>query len=408
MNLRKTFLFIIIFTFILTGTTFAADINQNQVTVPAAILVETNTNKILYEKNSNQKMYPASTTKIMTAIIVLENCSLDENVTVQYSAISEIPSGYSTAGLLVDEVLTVEQLLHLMIIESANDAANVLAEYVAGSIESFASMMNTKAHELGCTNTNFLNPDGEHDENHYSTAQDLCLIANYAMKNEVFRSIVSKTLYVVYPTNKCPTERRVITTNQLIDTSSDFYDKRVIGVKTGFTTPAGNCLVACANDNGMEIMIVVLGGLVESNNVSQRYTSTSNLINYAFDNYYYKVLHEQNGYLDTIEVQNATEETKNLKVLVQNEIKAFVDKNSPESDITPTVEFRENLFAPIKAGDIVGTISYNILGIDYTSNLIAANDVNVSEFTLFIFILFVFILAFYFIFKILKRKSNNR
>lgn len=403
MKFKKILLLVITLIFIFTGTTFAADINPNQVTVPSAILVETATNKILYEKNSKQKMYPASTTKVMTAIIVLENCSLDEKVTISYNAIGNIPKGYTTAELLVDEVLTVEQLLHLLLIESASDAANALAEHVAGSIESFASMMNTKAHELGCTNTNFVNPDGQHNENHYSTAQDLYLIANYAMKNDTFRNIVRKSLYVLYPTNIYSTERKYTNTNQLLNTSSKFYDRRVIGTKTGFTTPAGNCLITCAVDNGMEIMSVVLGGLVEEDNTSQRYTSTLNLINYAFDNYAYKTLHEQNGYFETLEIKNATSETKYLKVLVQDEIKVFIDKDTLNNNPSPKVELKENLFAPIKAGDVVGTISYNILGIDYSSNLIAANDVIVSELALFVFILGIFIFAFCIILMLIRK-----
>lgn len=404
MKIRKIILYVLLLIFIFTGTVFGAELNEANISVPSAILVETNTNKILYEKNANQKMYPASTTKIMTSILILENCTLDEEVIVTYDAISKVPNGYSKADLIVGEILTVEQLLHLTLIESANDAAILLAEHMSGSIESFASVMNTKAYEIGCTNTHFVNPDGQHDENHYSTAHDLYLIADYAMKNETFKSIVKKNLYVLYPTNKYDKERKIYNTNQLIDPTSVFHDTRATGVKTGFTTPAGNCLVASATSNDVDIIVVVLGGLVENNNTSQRYLSARNLLRYAFDNYSYQTIATKDSYFQTVEITNATSETKNLKILVKDDISVFIDNETFQNNITPEVTLNTNLFAPIKAGDVVGTISYNILGIDYTTELIAANDVQVSEFATFLFTLAVFILIIYVVFKMIRKK----
>jgi D-alanyl-D-alanine carboxypeptidase len=169
------------------------------ITAGAAILIDSSTGKILYSKNENEKMYPASTTKIMTAILTLENCNLDDVVTVEYEAIASIPSGYSVAALQPGEQLTVEQLLQVMMVHSANDAANVLAYYISGSIESFATLMNTKAAELGLENTHFVNPSGAHDDNHYTTAYDLAKIMQYCMKNTVFRKLAglkSCTIYI--------------------------------------------------------------------------------------------------------------------------------------------------------------------------------------------------------------------
>lgn len=160
------------------------------------------TGKILYEKDAHKKMYPASTTKIMTAILALENRSLTDTANVSYNAIFTVPVGYSNANLQLDETLTYEQLLHVLLIPSANDAANVIAEDIAGSVESFSSMMNTKAREIGCENTNFVNANGVHNENHYSTAYDLALIGKYAMENETFRKIVSTVRYTLPVTNK--------------------------------------------------------------------------------------------------------------------------------------------------------------------------------------------------------------
>jgi serine-type D-Ala-D-Ala carboxypeptidase (penicillin-binding protein 5/6) len=156
-------------TYVLANNTNSGpDINAK-----SALLIDNKTNKVLYSKDMNRKMFPASTTKILTAILVLENHSLDEKVTASYNAIMTIPSGYSTANIQIDEVLTVEQLLELLLVHSANDAANVLAEYTGGSIDSFVAMMNTKINELGLSDTHFTNPYGLQDNNHYTTAHDL-------------------------------------------------------------------------------------------------------------------------------------------------------------------------------------------------------------------------------------------
>ena len=209
---------------------FASEPNLNS---EAAILVEVSTGRIIYEKNSTKQMYPASTTKVLTAIIVIENCKLDEIVTVRESALSNIPSGYVTCNLQIGEQLTVKDLLYALMIPSANDAAYVLAEYVAGSVEDFSVMMNDKARELGCKSTHFVNPNGIHEESHYSTAYDLYLITNYAMKNEFFRSLVATTEYTLPSTEKYPSEDRFLkTTNELLNKSSiKYYYKNAIGIK---------------------------------------------------------------------------------------------------------------------------------------------------------------------------------
>ena len=155
----------------------------------AAILIDSSTGIILYEKNSKQKMYPASTTKILTAIIAIEKCDLDTQIIVSKSAISAIPAGYASCYLSEGEEISVNDLLTVFLVHSANDAGYVLAEYISGSIDNFAKLMNQKAHEIGCENSKFTNPSGIHNENHYSTAYDMGLIATYCMKNKTFRKI---------------------------------------------------------------------------------------------------------------------------------------------------------------------------------------------------------------------------
>ena len=150
----------------------------------AGLLIEVNSGNILYSKNSNKKMYPASTTKIMTAILALENCNLNEIATVSKNAINLVPSGYTTAQLVAGEKMSIQDLLYGLMLNSANEAANVIAEHVSGSVEEFSKLMNSKAEELGCTNTHFVNANGMHNENHYTTAEDLAKITAYCMKNK--------------------------------------------------------------------------------------------------------------------------------------------------------------------------------------------------------------------------------
>ena len=165
MKCKKIFIAIIVLILILLNCSFVfATSDEPNLISESAILIDSKTNKILYSKNSDKKMYPASTTKILTAILTLENCNLNDKVTVSDTAILDIPDGYSSANLQFGEVLTVEQLLQLLLIHSANDAANVLAEHVGGSIESFVSMLNTKIHDLGLENTHFTNSYGLHDD----------------------------------------------------------------------------------------------------------------------------------------------------------------------------------------------------------------------------------------------------
>jgi len=211
---------------------------------PSIILMDASTGKILYEKDIYTRRYPASLTKVMTAIIVLEKAQLNDVATVSYGAVMDISSGYVTANLQVDEELTVEQLLYLLMMASANDAAIVLAEHVSGSVEGFSALMNEKAKAIGCKDTNFVNPNGVHDENHYSTAYDLALIGKTAMKIDFFKKLVSATSYKLSATNKYDKDDRYFTNSNhlLIPNSNErpdnYYHRYATGIKTGFTTPA--------------------------------------------------------------------------------------------------------------------------------------------------------------------------
>lgn len=414
MRFKKFFIsvFFILLSFILPTISLGVDDNLT-IYSPNAILIERETNKILYEKNAYEKKYPASTTKIMTAILALENCQLTDVATVSYDAIMTVPSGYTTANLQLDEELTIEQLLNLLLISSANDAGNVIAEHIAGSVESFASMMNTKAAELGCKNTHFTNPYGKQDSNHYSTAYDLALIADYCMDNSVFRDIVKKTAYTLGPTNKHDSERTFTTTNSLLEEDNsnradNYYYAHAIGVKTGFTTQAGNCLIGAAESNGLEVISVILDGTQTSNGLSQRYLDTITLFDFAFDNYAINKVKSSNDYVQTVEIDNATKDTKNLDLLVQDSINIFIEKENIDNELLPIIELNEDLQAPIAKGDVVGTITYDIDGITYSSNLIASKDVLKSNFLMNFFAIIAIILIVISIFKVYNVKPKKK
>lgn len=390
--------------------------NVPEIGCPSALLMDYNSGKILYEKNIYEKRYPASLTKIMTAIVVLEHCEdLNEKATVSYDAVMSISMGYVTANLQINEELTIEQLLYVLMVGSSNDAAVVLAEHVSGSVEEFANLMNEKAKELGCTSTNFVNPNGEHDENHYTTAYDMAIIARYAMQNETFRKIVSTTSYTLPATNKYDKEDRVFrTTNSLLIVDNNakpdnYYYKNAIGVKTGFTTPAGNCLVGAASKGNLELLTVVLGGSTTSSGLSQRYVDTISLFDYGYDTYTLRQLVKKGGTVQTINVKKATRDTKKLDVIVDNDINVLIKTADRNNTILPEITFNEKLKAPLKQGDVVGKVKYTVEGIEYEEPLLASNDVKKSHWflKLLLFSIFIFICFMYLDYKKRIRKRNN-
>lgn len=299
---------LILILFEIPTSVYAAESNDINIDIGSSscILIESKTGRILYEKDAYSKYYPASTTKIMTALLTLENVSdLKEVATVSYNSVFTVPSGYSTDLLKVGEELTIEDLLYALLVKSSNEAANVLAEHISGNVESFATMMNTRAVELGCKNTHFVNPNGIHNENHYTTSYDLSLITKEAMKNETFRKIVSTASYTLPSTNKYDRiDRNLITTNDIIRKSSKYYYEYAIGIKTGYTTPAKNCLVAGANKDGVELILVLLhADKLNSNRESVRDIDAKNLFEYVYNNFSEKTIVDANGAVDTIKVK---------------------------------------------------------------------------------------------------------
>ena len=378
------------------------------------ILIEASTGKIVCGNNYDTVLYPASTTKIMTAILTLENCDLKDKAVVSHNAIFSVPLGYSHAMLVEGEELTIEQLLNLLLIPSANDAAIVLAEHIAGSVDSFSTMMNTKAIELGCTNTNFVNPNGIHDDNHYSTAHDLAIMAKYAMQNETFRRIVTTKEYTLPATNNYPEPDRYFeNTNALVvpddrDSYDNYYYPYATGVKTGYTDPAGECLVASAKKDDKEYIVAILDSGRTENGLSQRFLDSKKLFEYAFENYSLTTLNESHSLLKEIEISNASILNNKLDILIQDKLDVLVKKNQDLTAIVPTIEYTADLSAPIKKDSVIGKITYTIGNNTYTSNLIAGEDMHESNFITSVLTIGSIIVIVFLIYKLMKFNTKKK
>ena len=397
--LSLTFIFFIIFSNTYINISSAAE--APSIDTGSIYLMDSRTTKPLYTKDENTRMYPASTTKIMTAILTLENCDLDEVVTANYSAISNIPEGYTTADIQIGEQLTIEQLLELLLVHSANDAANVLAEYVGGSINSFVSMMNTKLNDLGLTDSHFTNAYGLQDDNHYTTAHDLAFLMKYCLQNETFRKISGQASCAIPATNMWG-PRKYDSTNQLLIAGNEYYYQYVFSGKTGFTSQAKHCLVTAAYNNDLELICVVLGN-------DDRFNVTRSLYEYAFSNYELKNVINENDVVTNITVRGASNNTKNLDLLISESIPALVETNN-NTELTPIIDLNDNISAPISQGDVLGKVTYSINGVNYTTNLIASHDVeksNVISYLVFGLVLIIFIFIIMGILNYRKKVNNE-
>lgn len=374
------------------------------ISAPNLLLAETKTGKILYERNADERIYPASITKLMTAILVVENCELDETVTVSENAVTSVPSGYVNANLQVGEELTVEDLLYVMLIPSANDAANALAEHVGGSIESFSTMMNSKAKELGCTGSNFTNPSGLHQEEHYTTTRDLYLISKQAISNSLIKKIVGTINYTLLNTEKYTKTKRIFTSTNYMKRKSltKYYCDYCIGGKTGYTEYAKNCVVEFANKDGMELTAIVMGE--KATVKGQKFLDAKEMFEYVFENYENNQIVAKNEKYETIKVNNGTKETRMLDVLYKDDVYIIKQKDNNE-EIQKNVEYYD-LKAPIQKGKEVGKITYEYEGITYTTELIAAEDVEESKVLGNILKLLIVAFIIYIIY-ILKKSNKN-
>ncbi len=245
----------------------------------AAILMDADTGVILYGKNIHSKLYPASVTKILTTLIATEECDLNEIVTFSHDAIFSIPYDSSHIAIDVDEQLTVDQCLQAILIASANEVANGLGEHIAGSMEDFAALMNKRAKELGCLNSNFVTTNGLHDDNHYTTAYDLAMIGRHFFANELLCKYASTSKLHISPSDHQPDDIIAWCKNELYKGRSQEYEY-LIASKTGYTDKARHTLVSCAEKDGMKLICVIL-----KEESPAQFSDTVDLFNYGFSNF---------------------------------------------------------------------------------------------------------------------------
>lgn len=355
----------------------------------AAILVDISYDTVLYEKNSNEHRPPASITKVMTALMVLE--ALDRGVlqestviTASANAPSDITDDSSTQNIQPGEQMTVANLLYCLLIPSANEAANILAEAVSGSVPSFVEAMNARAAELGMTNTHFMNPHGLHNDEHYSTAHDIYLMVKEAMKYPLFQKIVSTQSYTIPATNLSP-QRKLLNTNALL-TANKYpgytYDP-VIGVKTGHTPEAGYCLASAARKNERTLIAVVLGAenITKANgNISRlQFSESRRLLRWGFENFKHQTILSKDTPLREVNVKNGKGVSHVIAVPLTS-IEAMMPTSfNPELLNKNIALTHESVYAPVKEGQVLGSVTVSYEGKEYgTVDLVASNTVDYS------------------------------
>lgn len=345
---------------IIHSSMFSFALNQGDLNAETAILLDSDGGQILFEKNAHQSMFPASTTKVMTALLILENHALDEIVTVD--AKSPFATG-SRIYVIEGETFTVEQLLYALMLASANDVAETLARFDAGTVEAFAEKMNTRAAELGALNTHFTNPHGLPDPNHTTTAYDLAMIAKEAIKYEKLREIAKTPFYEIQPTNKQPEVRRVSNSNRFLSgrgpgnridykgATIDIMYEAITGLKTGYTNAAQQCFISTATKDGENLISVIMKA--QGNFL---YIDSRTLIDYGFDQYNAYDFAKKNTLIDTFEYEG----NKKIKIPLysQGDIRAMIPVGFDISSFTKVIEIDPNLTLPLKEGQQVGLVRY--------------------------------------------------
>lgn len=354
----------------------ATGITNNEIEIDAesCILIDSKTGLVLYDKDAGKSgVYPASTTKILTAIVALENASLNQVMIASQEAVNDIGDGGMNIGIMAGEEVCLCDLLNAMLVCSANETANIIAENVAPSREKFINMMNNRAKELGAVSTNFVNTCGIHNINHSTSAKDMALIARHAMTIPTFREIVKKEYYDMPITNKHKQWNTLYTTNKLIRQPSETngeYD--IIGIKTGFTTPAGHNLISAAiNDQGMELISVVLG--VRNENAPENvYSYTLKLFEYGFENCSIHTLINSGDPVYSINIEHAKDNIP-LDVVTEKSIECVLPLDKEDMGIQKKIHLYPEIKAPLYKGDVVGYVEFLkdelILG---KTNIIAA------------------------------------
>ena len=368
----------------------AAALEDPGLTCRNAILLDATYDEILYDKGARDKVYPASITKVMTALLVLEavdagQLTLQTPITATAEAL-EVPEGSSTAKIQVGDTYTVEQYLYCLLLPSGNEVAQILAIAVDGSVDAFVDRMNQRAEELGCEGTHFANPHGFHDPDHYTTAYDITRFMKAAMEYDLFQTILTSPNYTL-PANGVSEERIIRNTNAL--TSNWTYTQYLYGPgtggKTGTTDEAGNCLVETAQEGDMSLISVILGAeeveLPDGKTDARQFSETIKLLDWGFDNFHRVTLSPEDTLVASVKVNLSSQaDAVNVKPLgsVTRTLPKDIDLDKVE--MTPSL-FSEEVDAPVEAGQVLGTLVIKYEGTEYgTLDLVADTSVERSDF----------------------------
>ena len=359
--MKKILIFLFSFFLFNVAVAAAEDLTPNS---KSAILLEQTTGKILFEKNAHEKLAPASMTKVMSMLLIMEaidsgKINMTDQVTISENAAS---MGGSQVFLEAGEKYSVEELLKGIAIASGNDAVVAMSEKVAGSTETFVKMMNEKASTLGLTNTNFVNPHGLDAENHYTTAYDMAIMAKELLKYPKILEFTS--IYEYYMPKPDNSTTWLVNTNRLVR----FYDG-VDGLKTGFTSVAGYCLTATAKKQDLRLISVVMG--VET--ADKRSSDTVKLLDYGFNTYKLKVILTKDKSLGNVRIENG--KTNQATVVLVGDATELLKVTENETNYTFNVKINNKIKAPIKQGDIIGTVEI----IDNEGHIIMEPNVTIKE-----------------------------
>ena len=358
----------------------------------AALLVDVETDTIVYGKNEQQEHYPASLTKVMTALLVFKaiesgKLSMDQELIASETAFEGLSSDGSNAGIKPGEIMSARNLLYCMLVVSANEACQILAEAVSGSVSAFVSEMNAEAARLGCKNTHFVNPHGYHDPEHYTSAWDMYLITKAAMEYDDFMTICD-TAHVVIPATNLKGERDYWTTNHLLSTWRviGYRNKEAHGIKTGSTDAAGHCLISSSQKGSLHLVSVILGAeRVEENGVGniRSFSETTRMFNYGFENFTYQTVIEEKDPVQEVAV--TLSEIDRVVVSAAADTVVLMPKGLKPEHLKRTVTLlEETVEAPVAAGQKLGSMDLSYNGTVYaTVDLLAMHDVEASEMMVF-------------------------
>lgn len=367
-----------------TPVTSSEIVSDMEVNCGSCLLVEMNTDAVLYGQDNSEQIYPASVTKILTALVVLQHVeagdlTLDTVVTASSTFTQGLTSQAALGNIRTGEKLTIENLLYMLLLPSDCDAANVLAEAVSGSVEDFAAEMNETAAALGCTGSNFVNPSGLHNKNHYTTCDDLYRIAKAAYQYETYRTIIGTDYYTVPATN-LSAARKLHNTNALIcdESYSTYLYDYCVGGKTGSTYLAGYCLLSYAEKDGETLCCVMMGcnWLINLDGSRDRlqFSESVRLYQWGFENFSQATLVEEGSVQATVPVEDA-KDADSVELLAAGGLTTYLPDDVDVSSLTYETELPDSIQAPVTAGETVGTLTVTLDDVSYGSvDLVAAED----------------------------------